>query len=307
MSEPLICVICSRRETRAGMVCDIDRTRVARALDEIVELYATLTDTYQKLVEADWPDRYEYTDHAGEVHRGVRADPIAALLPAASVSRKTDVPISGSRTPPLPIAADILDLTMPARAAAVSDGLVPQFETVTVEVRSYLPTVPDVPEYSMVTLTLRQRQARRDGDGLVVFGPSGDQVGHLSVASILDSWVRDWRDVRGMDEGAPLPTVVTLARWLSVRLDWACGHHGAVDEFATEMSDLVRTLRRICGTTEVKPELLDAECSRCDQRAMYRLPGEDRVECGGCGRRLTEDEYRVWCGLLVADLKERVA
>lgn len=102
-------------------------------------------------------------------------------------------------------------------------------------------------------------------------------------------------------------TVSEMVAFLQANLNWACDHHAAVDEFATEMFALGSTLRRICGTTEVKPELLDAECSRCDQRAMYRLPGEDRVECGGCGRRLTEDEYRRWCGMLVADLKERVA
>jgi hypothetical protein len=26
----------------------------------------------------------------------------------------------------------------------------------------------------------------------------GDQVGHLSVATILESWVRDWREQRGL-------------------------------------------------------------------------------------------------------------
>lgn len=134
-----------------------------------------------------------------------------------------------------------------------------------------------------------------------------DQIGSLSVASVLDSWVRDWREVRNMREIAPVPTVVTLARWLRDRLDWACTNHSAVDEFAHEMRSLLRALRAACGVEEVRPELLDAPCSRCDTRAMYRLPGEDRVECGGCGRRLTEDEYRRWCGLLAADLREDAA
>lgn len=131
-----------------------------------------------------------------------------------------------------------------------------------------------------------------------------DQTGMPSVASVLDCWVRDWRDTRGMGEAAPLPTVVTLARWLTDRLDWARDHHGAIDEFATELHGLVRALRGTLGLYEVRPALLDAPCSRCDARALHRLPGEDRVECGACGRLLTEAEYARWCGLLVANAKE---
>ncbi|MES2155863.1 MAG: hypothetical protein V4510_12075 [bacterium] len=132
----------------------------------------------------------------------------------------------------------------------------------------------------------------------------GDQTGMPSVASVLDSWVRDWRDTRARGEAAPLPTVVTLARWLTDRLDWACDHHGAIDEFAGELHRLTRALRGTLGLYEVRPALLDAPCSRCDARALHRLPGEDRVECGACGRLLTEDEYGRWCGLLVANGKE---
>lgn len=133
-----------------------------------------------------------------------------------------------------------------------------------------------------------------------------DQLGTMSVASRLDSWVQDWRDVLGVHTN-PEPTVPALAAWLRTWLYVACDAHKAIDEFHRELVALVATLRRTCGTTDVRPELLDAECSRCDQRAMYRLPGEDRVECGGCGRRMTEDEYAQWCRMLVADLKERMS
>ena len=227
----MTCVICQHRETRTGMVCDPDRTRVARTLDEVVELYVTLVDSYSALVQGDRPGQYKYTDYVGEVHKGTRADPVTALLPAATVSRKTGAPVSGSRTPPLPIAVDHLDLTMPPRLGAVTD-------------------------------------------------PNKDQVGEVAVAAWLDSWVQDWRGVLGVHVN-PEPTVPALAAWLRTWLYEACDRHTAVDDFAAEMFALAGTLRRACGMTDVKPKLLDAECSRCDQRAMYRLPGEDRVECGG--------------------------
>jgi hypothetical protein len=199
------------------MVCDPDRDRLGRVLGEIVELYALLP---------------------------------GQLMPGQASGPR----VSGSREAPLPLRVDPLDLTMPARAGAVSDGL-------------------------------------------------GDQVGYLSVAAVLDSWVRDWRETIRCGSVNPCPTVPELARWLRTWLPTACDEHKAVDEFTTEVFALAATLRRTCGLAEVKPELLDAACARCDSVSLHRLPGEDRIECGVCGRLMTEDEYRRWCGMLAADLK----
>lgn len=135
----------------------------------------------------------------------------------------------------------------------------------------------------------------------------GDQVGYLPVASVLDSWVQDWRGTIRCGSVNPCPTVPELARWLGTWLPTACDHHPAVDEFADEMFSLARTLRRACGMVDPRPELLDAACSRCDSVSLHRLPGEDRVECGVCGRLMTESEYHQWTKMVVADLKERMS
>jgi hypothetical protein len=68
------------------------------------------------------------------------------------------------------------------------------------------------------------------------------QDGVLSVATELDGMVRDWLTYRA-DEHAPAPTVTSLCRWLSHRLEWACEHHPAVDEFAGDLVELAREVR----------------------------------------------------------------
>jgi hypothetical protein len=169
----------------------------------------------------------------------------AEMIPGQTQGQR----VSGSREAPLPLRVDPLDLTLPARAAAIHDVL-------------------------------------------------GDQIGHLSVASVLDSWVREWRETRDMRETPPGATVAELAGWLGNRLDWACSLHPAVDEFAREIRQLHRTIERTVGVNEVRPEHLDVPCRRCDLLDLHRLPGQDRVECGSCGDLLTEAEYSRWCGLL---------
>lgn len=134
-----------------------------------------------------------------------------------------------------------------------------------------------------------------------VTDPHGDQVGHISVAGRLDDWVRDWRDVLQLRETLPVPTVPVLAAWLRDRLDRACREHAAIDEFATEMGQLVGTLRGVLGLTS-RPVRLAAPCPTegCGLRALYQPEGSEYVRCGGCGRLFTEAEYGR-LAVLVAD------
>lgn len=130
-----------------------------------------------------------------------------------------------------------------------------------------------------------------------------DQLGELSVASRLDSWVSDWRSTIDCGDVRPAPTVVELVRWLRIWLERACDQHPAIYEFAHEIKDLRRTLRAVVGINEVRPERLDVPCRRCDLLALHRLPGEDRVECGSCGDLLTEDEFTRWLKMLAPDTR----
>jgi ribosomal protein S27E len=223
MTKALTCVVCQHRDTTSGQVCEFDRTRIARTLDEIAELYTMIE-----------------------------------LAPGQKPGQR----ITGSREAPLPLLVDPLDLTMPAR----------------------IPEPTDV--------------ARLHPD---------DQRGLMSVATRLDLWVRYWRTGINVGDINPNPTVADLARWLLIWLDVACDYHPAINDFATELFTLVGVLRHICGTNDVKPEILDVPCSRCDQTSLYRRPGEDRIECGACGRLLTEHQYGQWCGLVAARAQRNAA
>jgi hypothetical protein len=137
-----------------------------------------------------------------------------------------------------------------------------------------------------------------------------DQVGLHSVATVLDQWARDWIDtLPNVGEHLPAPTVPNLLDWLDKRLDTACDHHRAVDEFAREMSELLWTCRRLAGTIDAQPEYCDGvACSYCDRKALHRQPGSPyRAYCGVCGKLYTDKEYEQWVGMVAAQVKPHKA
>jgi hypothetical protein len=136
----------------------------------------------------------------------------------------------------------------------------------------------------------------------------GDQIGYVSVRSVLGSWAREWAELRR--ESEPAPIVAAQCRWLGDRIEWACDEHPAVDEFAREFHDVVLALRRANGLTEQQPEpCVGVPCRsvECDLKTLYRIPGSPYIECASCGLLLSEDEYAAWLRLLTASGKVRPA
>lgn len=201
--------------------------------------------------------------------------------------------VSGSRTPPLPLAVDALDITMPARHGAVSSDLVPLYETITVDILVYRATDPHADEYLMDTVPMAQRRRRRDDRGILAYGLSGDQIGEASVPAVLDLWAIDWQSYAWAL--LPEPTVPALVGWLTERLEWACDHHPAVDDFAAELAELAAGVRPIAPRAELKRGV---PCRECDKVTLYRWPGSDYVECGSCPVLMTPDEYERWIQLI---------
>lgn len=137
-----------------------------------------------------------------------------------------------------------------------------------------------------------------------VHDPHGDQTGHQPVATILDTWVRDWADLRG--EGLPEPTVAVLTRWLAHRTEWACNSHPAVDEYADEMRSLVRTLRIVTGTGRSADRRHIGYCPSelAPDRPCYAHlsadPYLDAIECPRCRTRWDRVHW-LWLGQVLRD------
>lgn len=134
-----------------------------------------------------------------------------------------------------------------------------------------------------------------------------DHTGAMSAATVLDQWARDWLSY-GAPGRLPEPDVGPLVSWLRVRLEWACDHHPAIDEFAGELRDLLSTLRRTVGGTSPKPQRCDGvPCRRCDLLTLFRLvDGSGDIECGNpaCRAIMRADEYATWCRLSAVPAKE---
>jgi hypothetical protein len=126
-----------------------------------------------------------------------------------------------------------------------------------------------------------------------------DQIGHLAVATELEFWVTDWADIR--HEGRPLPTVPRLAQWLLDRLEWACGHHPAIDEFAGKLRDIRNALTAAAGRFDAVPESLSAPCDSCGTLGLYRDTDLERIACGSCARLMTESEYADYTRWLIKE------
>lgn len=125
----------------------------------------------------------------------------------------------------------------------------------------------------------------------------GDQVGLVSVATVLDSWASDWADLRGRGESRPLPTVARLAEWLTDRLPWAAAHHPALADFAADVHRTVWALRAANGDLPAPDDHKDGiECAKCDRMALYDVA--DFIECApdqnGCGKLYKPSEYAQW-------------
>ncbi|HEY6115303.1 MAG TPA: hypothetical protein VI172_05040, partial [Candidatus Dormibacteraeota bacterium] len=212
------CVVCpvtrpdaDPRQPNTPPVCDGDRALLDRWLVEIANLDADLRNDEPVIADERTHERYG-TAYLPNGNRHVwskgsyASDPVGALGGVAPINSKSSQPnVGGSRERPMPISTALHDLKAPAR-------------------------VPNP--------TAQGREC------------AGDQIGRLSAATTLDQWVRDWRDTLWPDHHLPSATVDQLVLWLRTpigndrtRLDVACDHHPAIDEFAAEMKDLVGALR----------------------------------------------------------------
>jgi hypothetical protein len=143
------------------------------------------------------------------------------------------------------------------------------------------------PPLDRIDLTLPARPAARRLFARGALELDGDQIGHLPVATILETWARDWRDTCWPDQQLPAPQGSELVAWLHARLTDACDRHQRIDEFAAEISEVRAAMRRALREPDPLPQTEpygQLPCPECDLRGLLlRRPEDPYIECGGCG------------------------
>lgn len=68
-----------------------------------------------------------------------------------------------------------------------------------------------------------------------------------------------------------------------------------------DLCHLHRQARTVCGLTR-RTFHLPGECSRCGASALLRVDGADIIRCGRCDQRWTDDDYRQYVSLTLAQM-----
>jgi hypothetical protein len=214
-----------------------------------------------------------------------------ALLPAALEPGQGETQrVSGSREAPLPLRLAALDLAGEARAGVVKDVLLPKVRT------WFDPEVSTDRDGFWFGGWHRQRVLDEEGKPVLV--GAHDQDGMLPVATVLDSWAREWAEFLGQ----PLPAaeVPALVSWLSIHLRPAIDGHPAIADFAAEITVLLYAMRALLNVSQ-KPIYLSEACPTCGHTALKRDPGGGDVVCGECRRTWEHDEWQRLAVVLADD------
>lgn len=146
-----------------------------------------------------------------------------------------------------------------------------------------------------------------------------DVVAGFDVLPELESWERDWREMR---QFAPIPDRCTVAglphaptslaavvEFLLVHLSWAYAEHPAVDEFHRELKTVHAHSEQAARISRPRVHVVtcptDVGDGRCGNRLVLTQPDlEDHVRCAECSttwtvRRLllvaaSDSEAEVW-------------
>jgi ribosomal protein L37AE/L43A len=148
-----------------------------------------------------------------------------------------------------------------------------------------------------VDLSLPARQGTRPLHARAVLGLDEEQVGDLSVATVLETLVIDIIGLRGLGEHRPEPSVDALTRWLADRVEWVCDHHPDLPQFADDLRDCRAALRRALGLVDRDDYKEGVACPKCAQRTLSQRNGHVWVECAACNAMLSPDEYGAATGV----------
>lgn len=260
------CPTCERREPRTPQLCDVCRSRLRASLFDITSLFAELEERTDELAAP-----LEHRPYVATVVEKLKLDDGTKLKVTTRVLTKR--------------AADQVAYLLPSGASSSPSRGGP----VTGSKERRLPIDTDA-----VDLTGPVRSA-----GVAVLDE--DAVGHVSVASVLDFWVEDWRAWRGAGERRPSPAVPEIVRWLLDRLDDAMDHSPSIDEFFHAVRRLYGALKAQLGQLDIPDYKRGVPCPNCAALTLVHHDGSDRIECASCPALLSFIEYDTHVRALSAD------
>lgn len=258
------------RQPNTPPVCDGDRALLDRWLAEIARLHDQLTEPEQPVLNQRMYERY-----------GVEY-------------------LKGNRR-------EVVSLgTVWADPVTAVGGVAP------INSRSKAPTVSGSRERPIPIRTdLHDLTSPARGANLTQAGRMfpDDHLGHISAATVLDGWVRSWRDTLWPGHHLPGSGVTELVKWLRARLEDACDRYPIIDEFAGEIRNLRGSLRAMAGESDPQPERCDGvPCKRCDMQMLFRrADGSGDVECvnADCLAVYRPEDYADWVKTLAAEARIR--
>lgn len=111
------------------------------------------------------------------------------------------------------------------------------------------------------------------------------------VVTVLQAWLVDWHELLGWLhprwEGGMQQQLDQVVHALRVNLEWAATSHPAFDEFASEVSQLVRQCeRQITGERQERPVHVVCPCGTV-LRVTVSTPG---ARCRGCDAQYARTE-----------------
>ncbi len=132
-----------------------------------------------------------------------------------------------------------------------------------------------------------------------VHDPHHDQVGHHSVATLLNEWVDRWHEHFFSYQRRPEPTLEAMTGWLlGVRLELVADADAAIADFAQEIRDMQAVIRFHLGESpRRRAPMWGVPCPRCRLMSQLMLDPEDpdrRRECASCGKLMAESEYHAY-------------
>lgn len=133
-------------------------------------------------------------------------------------------------------------------------------------------------------------------------------IAHVSPSPAWDTaeetvqWAHAWAEAtadtfghagpfRYLRNGLPARDLHTTVGYLLAQLERVVEDEWMAVDLSDEARQHRRRLERAAGRDELTHRLRE-RCPTCDQRSLVREDGSDRVECKGCGRLWTEEEYR---------------